>query len=418
MKAAILSIGTELTRGELLDTNAGELAERMTSLGYEIIKMVTVDDDVGRIAESIRSLAGEVKVVVATGGLGPTSDDLTAEAAAAALSVELVRDPATLERIRQIFANFRREMPPNNEKQAEFPAGATILPNPLGTAPGFRIELNGTRFYFMPGVPREMSAIFEETIVRELAPEATPSGVQLRLQSFGLSESEVATRIEALEPAKRGVEIGYRASFPEIEVKILARGADPKDAMSRAQEMAAKAREVLGDAVYGDESTSFPMAVGEALKSRKLTLSIAESCTGGLVGAMLTAIPGSSEFLVYDGVVYSNAAKTIAVGVNPEILRAHGAVSAETAQAMAEGARKLLDAELALSITGIAGPGGGSDEKPVGTVYFGLARRGEKTITVHRLITGDRDRIRTLAAYIGLKLVKRAAEGRLGAVAD
>lgn len=415
MKAAIVSIGTELTRGELQDTNAGELAERMTSLGYEIVKMVTVDDELSRIADVIRSLAGTVRVVLATGGLGPTSDDLTAAAAASALSVELVRDPATVENIRQIFANLGRDMPPNNEKQADFPAGATILPNPVGTAPGFRIELDGTRFYFMPGVPREMRAIFEGTIVREIAPEVRPNGVQLRLRTFGLSESELATRIEALEPAKAGVEIGYRASFPEIELKILARGADPKEAMGRAQAMAARAKEVLGDAVYGDESSSYPMAVGEALRSRKLTLAIAESCTGGLVGAMLTAVPGSSDYLLYDGVVYSNAAKAIALGVNPEILRAHGAVSEETARAMAEGARRLLDADLALSITGIAGPGGGSDEKPVGTVYFGLARRSDKTVTLHRLIAGDRKRIRTLAAYLGLKLVKRAAEGRLGA---
>lgn len=412
MQAAVLSIGTELTRGELFDTNAGTLADRLTALGFEVVRMQTVDDDLGRIVATLRELAASpVRVVVSTGGLGPTSDDLTAAAVAEAFDAPLERHEATLARIAQIFASFGRPMPPNNEKQADVPRGATILPNPVGTAPGFSLERDGTLFFFMPGVPREMDAIFEDSVKRALGPLVRPSGHQIRLRTFGLTESELATRAEALFADVPDVTLGYRASFPEIELKILARGDDPRECEDRARALAQKAREALGDAVFGDETTSFPAAVGEILRRRGLTLATAESCTGGLLSAMLTEMPGSSEYFLGGSVVYANRAKTAVLGVSPETLRAHGAVSHETAQAMAEGAREIVDADLAVSITGIAGPGGGSDEKPVGTVYFGLAARGRKTVSFHRRFRGDRERIRTLAAYVALRLVKRAAEG-------
>jgi nicotinamide-nucleotide amidase len=411
MKAAVLSIGTELTRGELLDTNAGALADRLTALGFQIVRMQTVDDDVSRIVAVLRELAGQVSVVVSTGGLGPTSDDLTAASVAEAFDAPLERDEASLAHIKRLFASFSREMPANNEKQADFPRGSTILANPMGTAPGFSIEREGTSFYFMPGVPREMEAIFEDSVVRALGPKVRPVGHQIRLRTFGLTESELATRVQALDAESKGITLGYRASFPEIELKIWARGDDPREREERARAVALRARELLGEAVYGDETTSFAAAVGEVLRRRRLTVSIAESCTGGLVSSMLTEVPGSSDFFLGGAVVYSNLAKTEVLGVGPEILRAHGAVSDETAHAMAEGARAIVDSDLAVSITGIAGPGGGSDDKPVGTVHFGLAMRGRKTVATHRKLRGDRERIRTLAAYVALRMVKRAAEG-------
>jgi nicotinamide-nucleotide amidase len=411
MKAAVLSIGTELTRGELVDTNAGALADRLTALGFEIVRMQTVDDDVGRIVSVLRELASKVSVVVATGGLGPTSDDLTAAAVAEAFGAPLERDEASLAHIKRLFASFNREMPTNNEKQADFPRGSTILPNAMGTAPGFAIERDGTSFFFMPGVPREMEVIFEDSVVRALGPKARPVGYQVRLRTFGLTESELATKVQALDAESMNVTLGYRASFPEIELKIWARGDDPRDCEDRARLVAGRAREILGEAVYGDDTTSFAAAVGESLRRRRLTLAVAESCTGGLVCSMLTDIAGSSDFLLGGAVVYSNLSKTELLGVSPEILRAHGAVSAETAHAMAEGARAAVDADLSVAITGIAGPGGGSDDKPVGTVHFGLARRGQKTVSIHRKLRGDRERIRTLAAYVALRMVKRAAEG-------
>lgn len=412
MKAAVLSIGTELTRGELRDTNAGALAERLTELGFEIVRMQTVDDDLPRIVEVLRALAASpVSVVVCTGGLGPTSDDLTAAAVARAFDAPLERDEASLAHIRRLFASFGREMPVNNEKQADFPRGSTILPNSQGTAPGFSIEREGTTFFFMPGVPREMEAIFEDSIVRALAPKVLPVGHQIRLRTFGLTESELATRVQVLDAESMNVTLGYRASFPEIELKIWARGEDPRECEERARAMAQRARDVLGEAVYGDETTSYAAAVGEILRHRRLTLFTAESCTGGLLSAMLTDVPGSSDYLLGGAVVYANRAKSEMLGVSPEILRAHGAVSAETAHAMAEGARAIVDADLAVSITGIAGPGGGSDDKPVGTVFFGLAQRGHKTVSMHRRLRGDRERIRTLAAYFALRMIRRAAEG-------
>jgi nicotinamide-nucleotide amidase len=412
MKAAVLSIGTELTRGELLDTNAGTLADRLTALGFEIVRMQTVDDEVSRIVSVLRELArSDVSVVVSTGGLGPTSDDLTAAAVAEAFAAPLERDEASLAHIKRLFASFGREMPTNNEKQADFPRGSTILPNSRGTAPGFSIEREGTTFFFMPGVPREMEAIFQDSIVRALGPKVRPVGHQIRLRTFGLTESELAARVQALDAESMGITLGYRASFPEIELKIWARGDDPSDCEERARVMARRAREVLGEAVYGDDTTSYAAAVGELLRRRGLTLSVAESCTGGLLSAMLTDAPGSSDFLLGGAVVYANRAKTEMLGVSQEILRAHGAVSAETAHAMAEGARAIVDADLAVSITGIAGPGGGSDDKPVGTVHFGLAMRGRKTVSTHRKLRGDRERIRTLAAYVALRMIKRAADG-------
>lgn len=411
MQAVVLSIGTELTRGELVDTNAGALSAQLTALGFEVVGMHTVDDDLPRIVAKLRALVGEAAVVVATGGLGPTSDDLTAAAVAEAFAAPLVRDEASLARIVQIFERFGRAMPPSNAKQADVPEGSIILPNPAGTAPGFSIEREGTRFFFMPGVPREMEAIFAGSVAPSLAPLGKPAGAMVHLRTFGLPESAVAERVEALSPAASEITVGYRATFPEIHVKFWARGADLAECEARAKAFAQRAREALGDVVYGDENVTFPAAVGEAFRHRKLTLAVAESCTGGLVGELLTGVPGSSDFFLLDAVVYANLAKTEVLGVSPDLLRAYGAVSGEAAMAMAEGARKIVDADVAVSITGIAGPGGGSDDKPVGTVFFGLSRRGEEPRALTRRFSGDRERVRVLAAHVALRLVKRAAEG-------
>ncbi|MBC7173305.1 MAG: CinA family nicotinamide mononucleotide deamidase-related protein, partial [Polyangiaceae bacterium] len=370
-----------------------------------------VDDDAGRIAEALQRLSARTQVVVATGGLGPTSDDLTAAAVATALGVPLERDPASLEAIRQRYLVRGREMPETNAKQADFPSGAVVVPNPIGTAPGFQVTLQGAKCVFLPGVPQEMQTLFQRTVAPSIAKMAPRTSHQVHLRSFGLTESEVAKRLEGLEEANPGVVLGYRASFPEIEIKVHARGVDEAEAETRARTVASEVRVRVGDAIYGERDDNFPGVVGKSLRDRGLTLAIAESCTGGLVGAMLTSVPGSSDYVLFDAVTYANAAKTRILGVTPETLRANGAVSAETAAAMAEGALRLSGADLAIAITGIAGPGGGSDEKPVGTVFLALAEKGRATTTKHLALGGDREKIRILASYMALRMLRRAAMG-------
>lgn len=412
MTAAVLSIGTELTRGELLNTNAAWLGEELTKLGFEVVEHATVDDDVDRIVTWVRRFATAHRVVVVTGGLGPTSDDLTTAAAAKAAGVALRRDERVVEGIRQKFKAFGRVMPESNAKQGDFPEGARILPNPVGTAPGFAMTLGEARLFFVPGVPLEMKQIFHESIVPAIAPLAEPRAHQVHLRTFGMTESGVGEALRELERKHPGLTLGYRAHFPEIEVKVHVRADSAAEAERHAQAIADEARAILGDAVFGGVADSFPEVVGKALRDKGKTLAVAESCTGGRVGELLTRVPGASDYLLLDAVVYANSAKESVLGVSPETLRAHGAVSSETAAAMAEGALRVAGADFAVSITGVAGPTGGTPEKPVGTVWFGLARKGEPTLTKHRLLPGGRDRVRTLAAYIALELVRRAALGR------
>lgn len=414
--AAVLSIGTELTRGELINTNAAWLGAALTELGFEVIENVVVDDDHARIVAAVRRLAGSASVIVSTGGLGPTTDDLTTVAVADALGVGIERDEPSLEAIRRRLTRFGRAMSENNAKQADFPVGARILPNAIGSAPGFEVSLAGARAFFLPGVPREMQHLFVEHIEPSLHDVAPRGSHQLRFRTYGLPESVVGERLDGVEAAFPGVTIGYRAHFPEIEVKVLARlpleegdVARPPGAPQELSERAGK--EVLArlaDVVYGGADDTFAGVVGRALRNAGLTLAIAESCTGGLVGHMLTSEAGASEFLLLDAVTYANSAKQTVLGVSEDILRAHGAVSEEVACRMAEGARRVAGADLGLAITGVAGPGGGTEAKPVGLVFLAIASaRG--TEVVERRFAGDRGQIQTRAAYDGLSLVKAAA---------
>ncbi len=412
MTAAVLSIGTELTRGELINSNAAWLGEALTELGFEVIEHVTVDDDFERIVHLVKRLASEHAIVVSTGGLGPTSDDLTTAAAARAAGVELFRDESVVEGIREKFRNFGRVMPESNAKQGDFPTGSEILPNPVGTAPGFAIELDCARLFFVPGVPREMKTIFEQSIRPAVADLAAPRTHQIHIRTFGMTESGVAQALAGLEEVEAGLTLGYRAHFPEIEVKVHVRGDSLEAAEAQANQIADEVRHRLGEAVFGGREDSFEAVVGKALLDANKTLAVAESCTGGRVGEMLTRIPGSSAYLILDAVVYANEAKERVLGVSPDILAAHGAVSAETAAAMAEGVLRVADSDIAVSITGVAGPGGGTEEKPVGTVWFGVAQRNAPTVTKHRKFPWGRERVQTLAAYLALELVRRAVLGR------
>ena len=406
MSAVVLTVGTELTRGELVNTNAAFLAAELTALGFEVLEETCVDDDRARIIATLERLGRAAAVIVCTGGLGPTTDDLTTEAVATALGVPLVRDDASLEHIRRRFEKLGRPMSESNAKQANFPSGADVLVNPIGTAPGFSVRIGKALAFFMPGVPREMKRMFEEQVTPRIRSLSPNDAHQIRLRTFGLPESVVGERLAGVEGAFPGVTIGYRAHFPEIEVKVLARATSNAAAREACETATAEVQKRLADVIYGEAEDTFAGVVGRILRQHGLTLAIAESCTGGLVGHMLTREPGASDFLLLDAVTYANSAKTAVLGVDEDIMRAHGAVSGEVAAAMAEGARRVSGAAIGLSLTGIAGPSGGSDDKPVGTVHIAVA--GDRgTELFQRVFPGDRVQIQTLAAYAGLASVKK-----------
>jgi len=409
MSAAILCIGTELTRGELQNSNATWLAEALTAIGFEVLAVDCVDDERSRIEAALTRLTLAHDVVVCTGGLGPTSDDITTECAARLAGVELERDEPSLELIRERLARFGRQMALSNAKQADFPRGSRILPNDNGTAPGFELKLNRALCYFMPGVPFEMKAIFEAQIAPAIMPLLRDRQYQILLRTFGLPESEVNDRLAGIE-AELGVVIGYRATLPEIEVKVLARADNVSEAQLLAERGARAVRERLGpEVIFGEGKARFPEAVCQLLEAKGQTLALAESCTGGLVSELLTAHSGASTVFRGGAVAYANDAKIALLGVPAVLLARFGAVSAEVARAMAEGARLAFNADIALSLTGIAGPTGGSAEKPVGLVHYAVATASG--VSDRRVVfTGNREQVRRRAAFAGLALVRAVAE--------
>lgn len=410
MTVALLSIGTELTRGEIVDTNAAFLAAELTEAGFEVALETTVADEVDAIATAVRDLTSRHRVVVSTGGLGPTSDDLTARAVAFAAGVELSRDESALLAIRRRVEARGRAVTPAHEKQADVPVGSEILPNADGTAPGFMLGFGASRAFFLPGVPGEMKRMFREQVLPRIRPDADSGTFTLRLRTFGYGESVVAQHLDGLEEAHEGVRLGYRVHGPEVDVKIHARPAGPSSARDVAARVAALVKERLGDVVFAEGDESLPEATGRAVRARGFRLAVAESCTGGLVSHLLTSFPGASEFLIGSAVTYANSAKTRLLGVREDTLRGHGAVSAEVAAEMAEGVRRLCEVDLGISITGIAGPGGGTSAKPVGLVHWAVAHPGG-TIVRERVFPGSRGDIQMQAAFTVLDQLRRVCEG-------
>ena len=410
MTVALLTIGTELSRGEIVDTNAAWLATQLTEAGFVVGRIETVPDELETIVASIRRLATAHRFVVVSGGLGPTTDDLTAEAAARAAGVELTRDATSLQAIKRRVEARGGSLNPGHEKQALIPAGADVLANSDGTAPGFAVRFAETVGYFLPGVPREMKRMFTEQVLPRVRPNAPNTAHQLKLQTYGLGESLLGQKLEGVEAAFPGVTIGYRVHFPEVEVKIHADAATQDEARALAARACAEVRTRLGDVVYGEGDEAFPEIVGRVLRAKGLRLAVAESCTGGLVGHLLTSYPGASDFFCGGVVTYANVAKSRILGVSEDTLRGHGAVSAEVAAEMALGARRVCESDVAVAITGIAGPSGGSDEKPVGLVHWAVAHPGG-TVVKHKVFAGDRGEIQTRAAYATLETLRRIVAG-------
>jgi nicotinamide-nucleotide amidase len=410
MSAAILTIGTELTRGEILDSNAAWLATELTEAGFTVKAIDTVPDDLPAVVAAFQRLAATARIVVVTGGLGPTTDDLTAAAAAQAAGVELVRDESSVLAIRRRVESRGGTMNAGHEKQADVPAGAEILPNSQGTAPGFAVHLGGSTALCLPGVPREMKEMFLEQVLPRIRSHGESNTHQIVLRTYGMGESAVGLALDGVEAAFPGVTLGYRVHFPEVDVKVHARAAVQSMARELALRCADEVKRRLGDVVHGEGDDTFPAIVGRSLRSRGWRLALAESCTGGLISHVLTSVAGASDYLVGGAVTYANSAKTRLLGVSEDTLRGHGAVSAEVAAEMAEGARRLCECDVAVGVTGIAGPSGGSDEKPVGLVYWSVAHPGG-TVVRHRIFPGDREAVQTAAAYAALDLLRRIASG-------
>ena len=411
MRAEILSTGDEVRSGAVVDTNAAFMAEALESHGIAVCRHTTIGDDAGLIAETLQAIAGRVDMALVSGGLGPTADDLTAEAAARAAGVHLVEMPEALAQVERFFASRGLSMSASNRKQALLPAGATVLDNPEGSAPGFRMMIGRCRFYFLPGVPREMKPMMAQCVLPDVAEGQRADGMVHRVavvSTFGLPESVVGEKLQDLPPlGDDGLRIGLRVLFPEIHVRIYGQGNRPDrldDAMGRLKDAIC---ERLGKKVVSTEGESLPAALGRMLIARRASLALAESCTGGLLAKQLTDVPGSSGFFRLSAVTYANEAKMAVLGVAPETLGQHGAVHEATAREMAEGARRVAQSDFALSTTGIAGPDGGSEEKPVGTVCIGLATP-DKCFTYRYVFPfGDRDLNRRIFAAMALDRLRQ-----------
>jgi nicotinamide-nucleotide amidase len=411
MKAEILTIGDELMRGEIVDSNKAFLSERLLSLDIETRFHASVADDPEDMADAFRRAAERSDVVLVSGGLGPTRDDLTSEVLARTFGRPLVQDEQALEGIRAFFRGLGREMTQNNAKQALFPEGAEVLPNPIGTAPGFALERGRALFFCLPGVPREMSRMMDEQVLPRLA-RRSGAGQVVRarlLRTFGTGESMLDDQLSDIA-ASGDVTLGFRTAFPDNYLRPVARAASAAEAEAKLDAVCAAIRARLGAIVYGEGDETLAAVVGRLLREKGGTLCVAESCTGGLVAEQITGVPGSSAYFLGGVVAYSNAAKTSALGVPPELIDRHGAVSDAVARAMAEGARERFGADFGLATTGISGPDGGSAEKPVGLVHVALARAGG-THAESFLFPLDRHRHRQLTAQVALDWVRRAVLG-------
>ena len=415
MSAAIISVGHELLSGRTQDTNFPFLARQLHLMGINVRSHLTVPDSRERLAQAISSLCHSHQLVLITGGLGPTSDDVTRFALSDALASPLQLHPQALQQIQDIFARMNWPMAKINRVQAMIPASADIIPNSCGTAAGIAATLNDTRIFAMPGVPHEMRTMFTDHLAPAIAQLglAQSSNAVTYLHCCGAGESNIFALIEDLMDRDGNPLLGITVSDGIITVSITASADSPQDAQRLLDEKTRLVESRLADFIFGRDDQTMPGVVADLLIQNNQTLALAESCTGGLIGKMLTDIPGSSTFFLADLVTYSNQAKIDLLGVPPEVLDTHGAVSAACASAMALGAITRTSSDWSLSVTGIAGPDGGSPDKPVGLVYIALARNtsadGPQLLDVKELhFTGTRPHIRSRVATTALDLLRHA----------
>jgi nicotinamide-nucleotide amidase len=409
--AAIIAIGTEMLGPLRQDTNSLWLSARLEEIGIPVVRKSIVGDDPALVGEELENASRAARLILTTGGLGPTADDVTVAAVASWLPAELERDEKFLESMRRRFERRGIAMPECNAKQADFIVGARVLENPNGTAPGFWAQRGETEIVVLPGVPSEMKEIFDNRVFPVL--EEQGGGIVGRrrvLRVAGMGESAVEELVTPVYRKWKDDPVTILAAPGEVQLHLAVRG-EPEVAEARLAAMEKDFRDVLGDRIFGQDREDLASVVGRLLRESGTTIALAESCTGGLASAMLTEIPGSSAYFLGSVVSYANDAKQNLLGVREETLRAHGAVSAESAVEMARGARERFGSDLAMAITGIAGPDGGTPEKPVGTVFLALAGRDGPEISKKRLFVGDRAVIRRASAIHALELVRRRLSG-------
>lgn len=413
MIAEIVAIGTELLMGQIVNTDAQYLSRRLQSLGISVYYHTTVGDNPQRMRDTIALALSRSDVVITTGGLGPTQDDLSKEMAAELLHLPMRFDEDSWRAIEGYFARMGRACPDNNRKQAMFAEGAVILPNGCGTAPGCMIEKDGKIVVQLPGPPHEMAEMFDRQVYDRLA-ERTGGCIASRyIRIYGLGESQVAQMCAEWIEADGEVTVAPYCSLGECQLRVTARGESEREALDKVLPVVQAITVLLGGSVYAvlpTASGSMEEIAGQELTARGLTVATAESCTGGLVAAKLVNYPGISAALGEAHVTYANEAKIRYCGVKKETLDKYGAVSEQTAREMAQGLRERSGADIAVSTTGIAGPTGGTKDKPVGLVYVGCA--DAHGVRVEKLtLTGSRERIRNLAALRALNMIRRAAMG-------
>ena len=410
--AAIVAIGTEMLGPLRQDTNSLWLSARLEEAGIRVVRKSVVGDDPAALRDELDRAASAAPLVFTTGGLGPTADDVTVAAVAEWAGAPLRRNEAFLQAMRERFEKRGFPMPECNAKQADFIVGADVLANPKGTAPGFRARKDGVEIVILPGVPSEMKEIFETLVLPVLRERAGGTIARRRvLRIAGMGESAVEQLVAPLYEKWSEDPVTILASPGEVQLHLVARGT-PDEAERRLAEMEADFRKVLGDRVFGQDGDDLAVVVGRLLKESRRSIALAESCSGGLVSTLLTDVPGSSDYFLGSVVSYANSAKEQLLGVAEDTLRAHGAVSAPAAREMAVGARERFDADVAVSITGIAGPDGGTPDKPVGTVFFAIATRDGSLVERRRQLFGDRAVIRRTSALHALELLRRTLTGK------
>jgi nicotinamide-nucleotide amidase len=410
MNAEIIAVGSELLTPQRIDTNSLFLTDQLNSLGVEVVTKSVIGDDLNRLADAVRRAISRSQIVILSGGLGPTEDDLTRDSVAAALDRRLIYHPEIADLLEQRFAQMKRKMSEVNKRQAFIIEGAEILPNDRGTAPGQWIEDSGSRLMLLPGPPHEMKAMFARQCLPRLTRIVPRQVIQtLVLRVAGMPESDLDQLISPVYKKYENPATTILAAAGDIQIHLRARCATEAEAMALLAEVAGPIDLLLGDRIYSRSGQSLEEVIGELLRKRRATLAVAESCTGGLLGERVTSVPGSSDYFLGGFITYANRMKMDWLGVPEKIIEEFGAVSSEAAEAMARGARRHSGATYALSITGVAGPDGGTKKSPVGTVYVGLADAGACSVT-HRQFIGDRARIRQFSTQMALDILRRKCQ--------
>jgi nicotinamide-nucleotide amidase len=416
VRAEVVSVGTELLLGDITDTNATFICQKLAGAGVDVHFRQTVGDNLERLCGALSAAFGRADVVIITGGIGPTNDDITREAVAQVLGVPLHEDPQVWAAIQAFFQARGYHVAATNRKMACAPEGARFIRNARGTAPGFIAGRDGKEFIAIPGVPAEMRAMMEEAVIPHLLSRQKGGASLIKsrtLRLAGIGESAAAEKIEDILSTQTDPTVAPYAHPGEVTLRITTKAASEAEADAKLTAMEQRLRERLGTFVFGLDDETLEVVVGRLLRQHGLTLALAESCTGGLVASRITDVSGSSDYFLGGVVAYSNAEKTRLLGVPEELLQQHGAVSAAVARAMAEGARRGAGADVAVAITGIAGPTGGTAEKPVGLVYLGLAAEGETRDEELRL-HGDRAQIKWRTAQAALDMLRLWLLARAG----